>query len=346
MKSGQPQGGQSKLVALRKNGVLYYAGTDHLGSTVRLTDSLGAPVANSRQRYGVWGTERDSTAGMATDRRYTGQTEDLVSGLYWYRSRYYDANLGRFCQPDSIVPEVARPQSWNRYAYAANSPVTFNDPDGHWIFGPGLPDWWPFPLENDHPSGPPTTPTAGPTVTAVATPLEATATSTAVRATPTNTPTTVPATPTATVPPTPSGTPWPISTPGPRAYESGGSEEWEPGANPTQDELDAGEELARRGHQVVYRYLDPTARRDPSGRTSDVEVDGDRYDVYTPRTGNTRRIVERTVDKKDQAPGVVLDLRKTDPRVRQGDLTNDGRSLLDRIRGGGHTNIGKIIILE
>ena len=47
-------GGQTKLVALRKNGVLCYAGTDHLGSTVRLTDSSGNPIANSRQRYGVW----------------------------------------------------------------------------------------------------------------------------------------------------------------------------------------------------------------------------------------------------------------------------------------------------
>ena len=45
----------AKLVALRKNGVLYYAGSDHLGSTVRLTDSGGNPIASSRQRYGVWG---------------------------------------------------------------------------------------------------------------------------------------------------------------------------------------------------------------------------------------------------------------------------------------------------
>ena len=34
-------------------------------------------------------------------------------------------------QPDTIIPELSNPQSWNRYSYVTNRPVNFNDPTGH-----------------------------------------------------------------------------------------------------------------------------------------------------------------------------------------------------------------------
>jgi hypothetical protein len=39
--------------------------------------------------------------------------------------------LGRFIQPDSIIPQPADPQSWNRFSYGNNNPVNFIDPNGH-----------------------------------------------------------------------------------------------------------------------------------------------------------------------------------------------------------------------
>ena len=39
--------------------------------------------------------------------------------------------LGRFSQPDPIVPEPGNPQSLNRYAYARNNPLKYTDPTGH-----------------------------------------------------------------------------------------------------------------------------------------------------------------------------------------------------------------------
>ncbi|MGH2544065.1 MAG: RHS repeat-associated core domain-containing protein, partial [Ardenticatenaceae bacterium] len=74
-----------------------------------------------------------------TRRRFTGQTLDFETGLYYYGARYYDPMLGRFYQPDSIVPEPGDPQSLNRFAYTLNNPLTYIDSDGQCpIPAPGL----------------------------------------------------------------------------------------------------------------------------------------------------------------------------------------------------------------
>lgn len=33
---------------------------------------------------------------------------------------------------DTIVPDAANPQSFNRYSYVNNNPINFNDPSGHY----------------------------------------------------------------------------------------------------------------------------------------------------------------------------------------------------------------------
>ena len=42
-----------------------------------------------------------------------GQRYDHAIGLYLYNARYYDPALGRFIQPDTIVPNPGDPQSLN-----------------------------------------------------------------------------------------------------------------------------------------------------------------------------------------------------------------------------------------
>ena len=34
-------------------------------------------------------------------------------------------------QPDTIIPDLSNPQSWNRYSYVQNNPIGYNDPTGH-----------------------------------------------------------------------------------------------------------------------------------------------------------------------------------------------------------------------
>ena len=68
--------------------------------------------------------------GPSTDLSYTGQ-RDLGMGLLDYHARFYSPVLGRFSQPDSLIPDASNPQAWNRYSYVSNRPVNLNDPTGH-----------------------------------------------------------------------------------------------------------------------------------------------------------------------------------------------------------------------
>ena len=37
----------------------------------------------------------------------------------------------QFIQPDTIIPNPANPQTWNRYSYVLNNPIRYSDPSGH-----------------------------------------------------------------------------------------------------------------------------------------------------------------------------------------------------------------------
>jgi hypothetical protein len=39
--------------------------------------------------------------------------------------------INRFLQPDTIIPDLSNPQSWNRFSYVRNNPLRYIDPDGH-----------------------------------------------------------------------------------------------------------------------------------------------------------------------------------------------------------------------
>ncbi len=82
-------------------------------------------------RYHAFGATRSGGTNTPTDKRFTGQTLDASMGLYWYGSRAYDPVLGRFVQPDSVVPDYKNPQSLNRYSYVLNNPVRYTDPSGN-----------------------------------------------------------------------------------------------------------------------------------------------------------------------------------------------------------------------
>ncbi|MBL1193221.1 MAG: hypothetical protein D8M60_02595 [Chloroflexi bacterium] len=118
-------------IAMREGNDTRFLLTDHLGSVVAVTDDTGALVANSQQRYMAFGSEL-LEADSPTDFSYTGQRSNTGDfGLMDYNARWYSPSLGRFTQPDTIVPNLLNPQSLNRYSYTFNNPINFSDPSGH-----------------------------------------------------------------------------------------------------------------------------------------------------------------------------------------------------------------------
>ena len=95
-----------------------------------------------RRGYYPFGEERYALGVAVTDYGFTGQREESSFGLYDYNARYYDPYLNRFVSPDTIVPDIANPQDWNRYTYVRNNPVRHTDPSGHTIPTPPQPDQW------------------------------------------------------------------------------------------------------------------------------------------------------------------------------------------------------------
>jgi RHS repeat-associated protein len=102
---------------------LYFLHSDHLGSTSVTTDINQTVVGQSR--YMAYGEERNTSGTLQTDHRFTGQLMQApeLGSLYHYGARFYSPYLGRWLQPDSIVPEPRNPQDLNRYAFNRNNPV-------------------------------------------------------------------------------------------------------------------------------------------------------------------------------------------------------------------------------
>jgi RHS repeat-associated protein len=119
------------------DGTLYYVHQDHPStssghspdSTVAVSDAAGGAVG--RVLYDPYGEILTSTLPVTlTDRLFTGQRLDSSTGLYYYNARYYDPHLGRFIQPDTLVPDPLNPQAWNRFGYCYNNPTSYVDPNG------------------------------------------------------------------------------------------------------------------------------------------------------------------------------------------------------------------------
>lgn len=122
--------GNLKL-AVVSNNVTHYYHNDHLGSSAVMTDATGTVV--EKTEYMPFGAVREHTGTSVTNYKYTGQELDPESGLYYYKSRYYDNVLARFISPDSIYSNLYVPQDLNGYTYCGNNPINNVDPDGHSI---------------------------------------------------------------------------------------------------------------------------------------------------------------------------------------------------------------------
>jgi RHS repeat-associated protein len=109
--------------------------TDALGSVWVMTDDLQIPAKS--YTYEAFGKIRaESGTGLLFPNRYTYTAREALGdslGLYYYRWRVMDPNVGRFTSEDPLgfVGDMSL------YLYVGNQGVYFNDPFG---LAPG--DWW------------------------------------------------------------------------------------------------------------------------------------------------------------------------------------------------------------
>ncbi len=134
---------ESGIVSITYNGTLYYVQKNFQGDIVALVDRDGNVVA--KYVYDAWGNTRVYTANGILDAsslsigninpfRYRGYYYDKETGLYYLQTRYYDPQIGRFLNADSvdyIAPDIIG--GLNLYAYCNNNPVMYSDPDGHFF---------------------------------------------------------------------------------------------------------------------------------------------------------------------------------------------------------------------
>jgi RHS repeat-associated protein len=116
--------GIDEPIAVTKGASTFFYHQDGLGTVTDLTDSTGATAKS--YAYDAYGNILESPGTLDQPYTYTGRELDSESGLYYYRSRFYDPLTARFLRPDPI----GFSGGINFYAYVANNPVRFNDPYG------------------------------------------------------------------------------------------------------------------------------------------------------------------------------------------------------------------------
>jgi len=115
---------------------LLYLHDDHLGSIETITDASGKVVEHLK--YDPFGARRNSQnlaipisqSPVDVHRGFTDQEHDDEFALMNMHGRMYDATVGRFLSADPLVGDPFFGQSYNRYSYVLNNPLSYTDPTG------------------------------------------------------------------------------------------------------------------------------------------------------------------------------------------------------------------------
>lgn len=119
-------------LAMLRSSVTSFYHADGLGSVTSLSNSSGA-IAQT-YTFDSFGNQTASSGSLTNPFRYTARESDSETGLYYYRARYYDQNVGRFLGEDPI----RWTDGHSFYLYVKNRPGFFRDPSGRIAIGPGF----------------------------------------------------------------------------------------------------------------------------------------------------------------------------------------------------------------
>lgn len=131
----------SVIVTDRSNGSkeTLYLHKDNLGSTVSITNAGGNIVQHFS--YDPWGKQTafgshsifNTYSTPGDSHGYTGHKMMNDIGIIHMNGRIYDPTLGRFLQADPFIQAPGNSQSYNRYAYVLNNPMSYTDPSGYFF---------------------------------------------------------------------------------------------------------------------------------------------------------------------------------------------------------------------
>ncbi|HET9305420.1 MAG TPA: RHS repeat-associated core domain-containing protein [Candidatus Sulfotelmatobacter sp.] len=132
---------QSAFFPLPGGGTLYETGSsgsnqylwhkDWLGS-VRLASTVSSRSVYFDRGFAPFGETYDNF-GNTAENTFAGDAQDLFTGLFDTPNRELSSSEGRWLSPDPAglsAVDPSNPQTWNRYAYVVNNPLSFVDPTG------------------------------------------------------------------------------------------------------------------------------------------------------------------------------------------------------------------------
>ncbi len=121
-------------IAFYKGNQAFFQHQDWLGSE-RIETSASGGVAN---RVGelVFGDHSNLGSGL-DDYQFAGMDTDLETDSHHAQYRQYDSIAGRWMSPDPYDGsyDPSNPQSFNRYSYVMNNPLSLTDPTGQFTNG-------------------------------------------------------------------------------------------------------------------------------------------------------------------------------------------------------------------
>lgn len=119
----------TNLLSRTADGINLFYGFNGHADVTALTDGNGTVVAS--YYYDAFGVEMLSSGNSDNPYRYAGYEFDTETGLYYLKSRFYDAKIARFMQEDTYTGKINDPLSLNLYTYVFNNPIRYYDPTGY-----------------------------------------------------------------------------------------------------------------------------------------------------------------------------------------------------------------------
>ncbi|GAB1056518.1 MAG: hypothetical protein WAqPseu_35210 [Shewanella algae] len=129
------------VITKRSNNTVdeFYLHKDHQGSTTTITNKSGNVV--QQFTYDPWGKQTavyshsllNDYIAPAASKGYTGHEGIYNLNLIHMNGRIYDPTIGRFLQADPHIQAPTDTQSYNRYSYVLNNPMSFTDPSGYFF---------------------------------------------------------------------------------------------------------------------------------------------------------------------------------------------------------------------